>query len=76
MRIEYKNITDKKYSELKIRFDKLKQQDQIEFVTFHQSYSYEEFVEGIKPDIESGELKYKLEDGILKIFVKKPALLL
>lgn len=74
--IEYKNITDKKYSELKIRFDKLKQQDQIEFVTFHQSYSYEEFVEDIKPDIESGELKYKLEDGIFKNICEKASTLI
>lgn len=56
----------KKYDTLKNKFDELKQQGQIEFVTFHQSYSYEEFVEGIKPDLESNELKYKLEDGIFK----------
>ena len=55
-----------KYDTLKEKFDELKQQGQIEFVTFHQSYSYEEFVEGIKPDLESNELKYKLEDGIFK----------
>ncbi len=55
-----------KYDTLKNKFDELKQQGQIEFVTFHQSYSYEEFVEGIKPDLESNELKYKLEDGIFK----------
>lgn len=54
------------YETLKNKFDELKQQGQIEFVTFHQSYSYEEFVEGIKPDLESNELKYKLEDGIFK----------
>ena len=54
------------YKTLKEKFDELKQQGQIEFVTFHQSYSYEEFVEGIKPDLESNELKYKLEDGIFK----------
>ena len=56
-----------KYNELKTEFDKLKQQGQIEFVTFHQSYSYEEFVEGIKPDLENGkELRYKLQNGIFK----------
>lgn len=55
-----------KYDTLKNKFDELKQQGQIEFVTCHQSYSYEEFVEGIKPDLESNELKYKLEDGIFK----------
>lgn len=57
----------KNYKVLKEKFDELKQQGQIEFVTFHQSYSYEEFVEGIKPDLENGkELRYKLQNGIFK----------
>lgn len=43
------------------------EQGQIEFVTFHQSFSYEEFVEGIKPVIkDSGDMTYKLEPGIFK----------
>ena len=59
------------YELLKEKFDELKQQGQIEFVTFHQSYSYEEFVEGIKPDIskwndDGSELKYVGKDGIFK----------
>ena len=59
------------YKVLKEKFDELKQQGQIEFVTFHQSYSYEEFVEGIKPEIqkwndEGSELKYVGKDGIFK----------
>jgi len=52
--------------ELKKRFNELKEAGQIEFITFHQSYSYEEFVEGLKPDIESEEIRYKIEDGVFK----------
>ena len=42
-----------------------------EFVTFHQSYSYEEFVEGIRPvlsddEAESGDVGYTLETGVFR----------
>lgn len=48
------------------RFNSLKEDGQIEFITFHQSYSYEDFVEGIKPDVESENLKFIKKDGIFK----------
>ena len=62
-------------AEVKERFDELRDLGQIEFVTFHQSYGYEEFVEGIKADLESDEIKYKLEKGIFKRLVEKALLL-
>lgn len=56
---------------LKDAFEEYKKTGQIEFVTFHQSYGYEEFVEGIKADVESENIKYKLESGIFKKLSKK-----
>ncbi|MFZ5803801.1 MAG: McrB family protein [Acidobacteriota bacterium] len=39
----------------------------MEVVTFHQSYSYEDFVEGLRPQREaSGGLSYRVWDGVFK----------
>lgn len=59
------------YDSVKNKFDELKKAGRIEFITFHQSYGYEDFIEGIKPDLEDayeidGEIKYKIFDGIFK----------
>lgn len=52
--------TPEEYGKLKCEFDKLKNASQIEFITFHQSYSYEEFVEGIRPLLNAKDVKYEL----------------
>lgn len=65
--IEYNSDnTVKNYEIVRENFKKYKALGQIEFVTFHQSYSYEEFVEGIKPDLTSGDLKYIREHGCFR----------
>lgn len=73
-----KEFTDDEYKILKREFDKLVG-SRIEFITFHQSYSYEEFVEGIKPyipksvwdaknidDVEKPDVKYIGKKGIFR----------
>jgi 5-methylcytosine-specific restriction enzyme B len=51
---------------LKERFDQLTAEQRIRFVTFHQSFSYEDFVEGLRATTEGGNLQYKVEPGIFK----------
>ena len=50
---------------LKEKFEEYKKAGQIEFITFHQSFSYEEFVEGIKITIKDDLLKYILVNHLL-----------
>ncbi|MFA4977386.1 MAG: AAA family ATPase [Sphingobacterium sp.] len=62
--------------DLKRRFKGYLDNGQIVFTTFHQSMSYEDFVEGIKPEIdenEDGERKviYEVKEGIFKSIVDK-----
>lgn len=48
------------------------QKKQIEFVQFHPSYDYADFVEGLRPKMnEDGSMGFELQDGIFKKFVEK-----
>lgn len=53
---------------LKERFDNLSTEGRIRFVTLHQSFSYEDFVEGLRAvsDDEDKQLQYKVEPGVFK----------
>ena len=52
--------------QVKAEFDKLVASGQIVFTTFHQSMSYEDFIEGIKPETIDGNITYQVVDGIFK----------
>lgn len=61
--------------QLKARFDALAQAGRVRFVTFHQSLSYEEFVEGLRAerDEAAGGLVYPVVAGVFKALCQQAA---
>ena len=48
------------------------QKKQVEFVQFHPSYDYSDFVEGLRPKVNAdGTMGFELQDGIFKKFVSR-----
>lgn len=47
--------------------------DKIEFITFHQNYSYEDFIQGLRPETkeENDQLKFKKSDGVFKVIADR-----
>ena len=61
------------YSAVMKRYHELKEEGRIAFTTFHPSYSYEEFIEGIKPVMgqNKNQMEYRVEPGIFKKFCER-----
>ena len=57
------------HEDAKKRFSELQDSGQIQMVTFHQSYGYEEFVEGLSAETVNGQVSYNIKDGIFKKIV-------
>lgn len=53
-------------SELTDKYKALSDAGRIRFVTFHQSYGYEEFVEGLRANSKDGDISYDVEPGVFK----------
>ncbi len=72
--LEGKKVEDvqaEDYHEVRKRYSDYKEQGRIAFTTFHQSYGYEDFIEGIRPvlgDDEGGSLAYELHKGAFNDF--------
>jgi len=66
-----------KREDVKNEYDRLVKDNKILFTTFHQSMSYEDFIEGIKPNqIENRDtLSYEIKAGIFKIACARAAYL-
>ncbi|QKX52618.1 AAA domain-containing protein [Planococcus glaciei] len=65
------SLFEEDYQTVLKRYNDYKKLSQITFTTFHQSYGYEEFIEGIKPSLDEDQeeqLQYKIEPGVFKDF--------
>ena len=69
--IEADEVTEEHRTEFRnLRFDPTNETGQIAMVTFHQNFSYEDFVEGIRPRLaEGGDIGYELRPGIFRRIV-------
>ena len=47
------------------------QKEQVEFVQFHPSYDYTDFVEGLRPIVQDGSMGFELKKGVFKAFADR-----
>ena len=73
--IDISILINEDYNEVFKRYTAYKKNRRIDSVTFHQSYGYEEFIEGIKPvireDEEEVELSYEYSEGVFKSLCRR-----
>ena len=73
--LKEKAKTKEGYEEIRKIYNELLKQGRIAFTTFHQSYGYEDFIEGIKPIIDDNEssqtISYDVKPGVFKNFCEE-----
>ena len=70
---EWAMPSDDKRDELEREFQNLINEGRIEFVTFHQSYDYADFIQGIRPSLDSGTVTFNHVPGPLKRIADRAA---
>lgn len=66
------NFTFEDRETLKLEYERLVAENRIRFVTFHQSYGYEEFVEGLRAKTnDNDQISYAVESGIFKTIAEQ-----
>lgn len=70
---EWAMPSDDKRDELEREFQNLINEGRIEFVTFHQSYDYADFIQGIRPSLDSGNVTFNHVPGPLKRIADRAA---
>ncbi|MEG1824816.1 MAG: AAA family ATPase [Cloacibacillus sp.] len=73
------SIRREEYGNVLARFQRYREESRVEFVTFHQSFGYEEFIEGLRPvsddsEENGGEVRYEIIPGIFRAFCESAAI--
>lgn len=65
-------VMNEPYADVLKRYNEYVSKGRIMFTTFHQSYGYEEFIEGLYPEIDdaSNQIFYRIKNGVFKEFCK------
>jgi len=69
--IENRDIKDEDREELMKKYRELQKEGKITFTTFHQSYGYEDFIQGLRPETKDGVMEFKPVDGVFKRIADK-----
>lgn len=64
--VNLKALSDDERKQLLEKYENYMAQGQVTFTTFHQSYGYEEFIQGIRPVPENGNISFDVIDGVFK----------
>lgn len=64
-------MSETERAELMKKYRALTKNGQVVFTTFHQSYGYEDFIQGLRPDTKDGEMRFVPADGVFKKIADK-----